>query len=150
MEKGNWGDPKRLWGLEKTYDAGRMIDIYEAIKGLPIYDIVDIACGVGIVADGLQWKNLEWNIEQFDIKSYPEWEFLEVKPYVEDVMEFIKIDRKYDLVMMLNSYRNWDGEDKELFDAWVKRNAKYFITSGGRGVPIGKDVHGFMLMLETL
>lgn len=146
MEEDFGLDKRRIWGLEKIYGPGRAIQIYEAIKDLDIKTAVDIACGVGLVAETLHWVVGEW--EQFDIKSYPEWEHLEVKPTVQDVREFIKTDKKYDLVLFLNSYRNWEGEDKNNFDKWVKTHAKYFITSGvGEGEKIGKDIKNYILKL---
>lgn len=157
MMKGDWGNPKRFWGLEQRYDAGRMIDIYDAIKVLPIESILDVACGTGIILDGLWWKMQKHTMKQFDIEEYPEWQYLEVKPEKRDVMEFIKKDRAYDLVMFLNAYRNWDDEPRERFNSWLKRNAKYFITSYEGENPasnnwkvIGRDVKGHNLKLYIL
>lgn len=150
MEKSDWGHPKRIWGLENRYDAGRMIPIHEAIKNLPIKNIVDVACGVGIVADGLKWV-MNAEIEQFDIINYPEWEFLSVKPQIKDVDDFMREDKHYDLVLFLNSYRNWDK--KEEFNHWLKGHAKYFITSGAElpnGTEIGMDVKGHALKLYEI
>lgn len=149
MITGDWGNPKRIWGLEETYDAGRMIQIYEAIRDLPITSIIDVACGTGIIADGLAWTR-KWDVYQFDIEQYPEWKHLDVIPVKMDVMDFIKIDKSYDLVMFLNAYRNWDEKPRSMFDEWLKRNAKYFITSDGKGEAIGKDVKGHTLTLEKL
>jgi hypothetical protein len=48
-------------------------------------------------------------------------------------------DTVYDVVMMLNSYRNWKkkskhvphrDKDRKEFDEWLVKHCKYFITSG--------------------
>ena len=152
MDKRDWGFEERVWGLEESYDAGRMIPIYLAIKDRNVKSILDVACGVGLIADGLTWMWDDRDIEQFDIIEYPEWRGLKVKPFKKDVMDFIKEDKHYDVVMFLNSYRNWDK--KEQFNEWLKRNARYFITSGAN-LPykkeiIGKDVKGHNLELYTI
>jgi hypothetical protein len=157
METGDWGaDKRRIWGLEPYYDPGRAIQIHEAIKGLKIKTVIDMACGVGIVAESLAWV-IPGHFTQFDIEEYPEWEFLKIKPTKADLFQFIKEDTKFDLVLMLNSYRNWDEEPRKEFNGWLKRNAKYFITSYEGENPvcdnwsvIGKDVKGHSLKLYTL
>lgn len=147
METGDWGRPERIWGLNIPADPGRAIQIYEAIKDLEIKSIVDVACGVGLVAEGLHWvMPKECEIEHFDIEEYQEWSCLRLKPSVGNLFDFITVDKKYDLVMFLNSYRNWDEEPREKFNSWLKRNAKYFITSGEYGPTedykvIGDDYH---------
>lgn len=148
MEKGNWGHPKRVWGIEPRYDSGRMIPIYEAIKNLKFDSLIDIACGNGIIADGLKWVFPNVNITQFDFWKYKEWKNLSVTPYQMDVVDFIKEDKHYDVVLFLNSYRNWD--EQEQFNRWVKTHARYFITSGGNFTGkkiIGKDCKGYDLEL---
>lgn len=157
MDKQDWGNPKRIWGLEPNYDSGRMIDIYLAIKDLPVESIVDVACGTGIILDGLWWKFQKHTMSQFDIEEYPEWQHLHVKPDKKDIEDFIKEDKSFDLVMFLNAYRNWDLEPKMKFNDWLKRNAKYFITSNlGDDGPsekvliIGRDAKGYELKLYEL
>lgn len=150
MIRGDWGKPERVWGLEPYYDPGRMIQIYEAIKDLNIKRVVDVACGVGLIAEGLSWVIPYTTFQQFDIEEYPEWQHLRVKPTVRDLNEFIKTDESFDLVLMLNSYRNWDDEPRGRFNEWLSRNAKYFISSGIDGKVIGKDVKGHDLVLKTL
>lgn len=144
----------RYWGLEPTYDAGRMIDIYLALQGKEWGSLVDVACGTGIIADGLKWVRPLATIDQFDIEEYPEWRHLNVRPEKLDVNEFIKRDRKYDVVLFLNSYRNTEtGFDKAAFDEWLLGHAKYFITSGGFDAPseyIGQDVKNYQLKLYTI
>jgi hypothetical protein len=148
----------RYWGLEPTYDAGRLIPIYEALKTRvgDEFSLVDVACGVGIIADGLKWMYPKADITQFDVMEYPEWAHLNVKPSVMDVKEFIQTDKKYDVVLFLNSYRNEKegfSEIKADFDAWVKKHARYFITSGlfpAHDATIGSDVKGHSLKLYTL
>lgn len=90
---------------------------------------------------------------QFDINAYPEWKHLSVESEVKDVMDFVKEDKKYDLVLFLNSYRNWDDESRRKFDKWLNNNAKYFITSGNSregGEIIGNDGRGFPLKLYEI
>lgn len=150
MTKGNWGMPERIWGLEPTYDAGRVLQIYDAIKPLPIKSVVDIACGTGIIGDCLSWVG--YQVRLFDIVSYPEWKHLRVFPGILNVYNFLEEVTRYDLVLFLNSYRNWD--DKELFNDWLKNHASYFITSGdgpnNNYKVIGKDVKNHDLKLYTL
>jgi hypothetical protein len=156
MITGDWGKKERIWGLESYYDPGRAIQIYEAVKDLGIKRTVDIACGVGLVAESLSWV-IEGTFQQFDIEEYPEWKQLVIRPTVNDLTEFIKKDEKFDLVLMLNAYRNWDEEPRTEFNKWLKRNAKYFITSyeGENHVSnnwkvIGTDVKGHALKLYEL
>lgn len=156
MVEGNWGSKERIWGLEPYYDPGRAIQVYEAIKDLDIKTVIDMACGVGLVVESLAWC-FPSHYAQFDIEEYPEWEFLRIKPYKADFFKFIEQDTKFDLVLMLNSYRNWDEEPRNVFNKWLKRNAKYFITSYEGENPvsdtwkvIGKDVKGHSLKLYTL
>ena len=153
MIKGDWGHEKRIWGIESTYDAGRMIQIYEAIKDLEFESLIDIACGEGIIADGLSWVFPDKDITQFDFCEYPEWKKLKVIPYKKDVMDFIKEDQKYDVVLFLNSYRNWDKKDE--FNNWLYNHAEYFITSGDNNIErdkkeIGVDVKGYKLELYKI
>lgn len=116
-----------IWNLQIPYDSGRMIQIYEAIKDLPIDSIVEIACGYGIIADGLSWVFPDKKITQFDIFKNDSWKHLKIKPYIMDVMDFTKRIDHYDLVIFLNSFRNW--ENKKQFKEWLKTHAKYFISS---------------------
>lgn len=151
LDKDKWGRKERIWGLEPYYDPGRAIEIYEAVKDLHITSIVDIACGVGIVLESLAWV-IDADCEQFDIEEYPEWKHLVIRPTKRDLTEFIKTDEKFDLVLMLNSYRNWDEEPRERLNQWLIRNAKYFITGGEYGPNkygkvIGTDVKGHKMKL---
>ena len=155
MEKRDWGFPERIWGIEKEYDAGRIGYIYDALKKLPHnFSLVDVACGEGIIADGIQYLFPEARVSQFDIVSYQEWGHLRVKPYQMNVDDFMKRDEKYDVVMFLNSFRNWEEKERGTFIEWLKRNARYFITSGQdigfAKETIGKDVKGYSLDMYTL
>ena len=138
---------ERIWGIENEYDTGRIAYIYEFIKKLGIqeFSLVDVACGNGLIADGLAYLFPKSKTEQFDIFYYPEWNHLRVKPQCIDLEEFIKQGRSYDVVLFLNSYRNYDGKQREKFNEWVTTHAKYFICSGGNfgnSEIIGKDVKG--------
>lgn len=157
MVGGDWGAKERIWGLEPYYDPGRAIDIYEAVKDLGIESILDVACGVGLILESLSWKIPCHKYHQFDVEQYPEWKSLVISPQKEDLFEYIKRDDSYDLVLMLNAYRNWDEEPREEFNRWLKRNAKYFITSYEGENPIcdnwsviGKDVKGHDLKLYKI
>ena len=113
-----------------------------------------MACGVGLVLESLGWV-IDADCEQFDIEGYPEWNHLVIRPSVMNLEEFIATDKSFDLVLMLNSYRNWDEEPREKLNQWLKRNAKYFITGGEygpneSGKVIGTDVKGFKLKLYDL
>ncbi len=66
------------------------------------------------------------------------------------VQNLVKNNEHYDVVMMLDSYRNWEGEVKEKFDRWLSKNVTYFITSGENAPrwhseKIGEDVKYFPL-----
>jgi len=156
MNKEDWGHPNRLWGLESYYDPGRAIEIYEAIKDLRIESILDIACGNGLVLESLSWMK-EGRYEQFDIVDYPEWGQLRIKPFREELQCYIKERHPFDLIMFLNAYRNWDEEPKKQFNEWVRRNAKYFISSNPTDDGpsddwkiIGRDCKNYELKLDTL
>jgi hypothetical protein len=143
----------KYWNTEPNYDPGRMIQIARALEGIEWKSLVDIACGEGIIAEGLSWIFKEKEISQFDIKSYPEWKHLRVRTEEKDLVDFIKEDRHYDVVLFLNSYRNGNegfGEVKDEFDAWLKRNAVYFITSGTDGDVIGEEVKGHNLIIRKV
>jgi len=158
MEKGDWGRPERIWGLNIQVDPGRAIQIYEAIKDLKVKSVLDIACGLGLVVESLHWV-MDCDMEHFDIEPYKEWDRLRVKPSVKNLFDFIKEDKPYDVVLFLNSYRNWDEEPRKKFNDWLRRNAKYFITSGDYGpkeeyTVIGEDYHNdydkYQLKMYTL
>jgi hypothetical protein len=137
-----------IWNLQKEYEAGRMIEIYEAIKDLPIDSIVEVACGYGTISDGLKWVFPNKDISQFDVFENEAWSHLRVKPYIYDVLDFMKSDEKYDLVIFLNSFRNWNLQSE--FKDWLKTHAKYFISSeiGEPGVQvIGTDGRNHALQL---
>lgn len=143
----------KYWGIEPRYDSGRMIEIARALEGIEWHSLVDIACGEGLIADGLSWVFKDKDISQFDIETYPEWSHLSIRTEQKDVADFIKEEKKYDVVLFLNSYRNeQDGfsEVKEAFDAWLQRNATYFITSAREGAVIGNDVKGFKLIIKKI
>lgn len=136
------------WGLEPYYDPGRMIHIYEALKGKEWESLLDVACGVGIVTEGLSWMYGDKSFKQFDIEEYPEWKHLKVKPEVRMVEDLLESDEKYDVILFLNSFRNWDKQEQ--FLEWLKGHCKYFISSGVDGEVIGRDVKGHNLILKTL
>ena len=123
-------DTQSIWGINKNYEAYRIVPIYYALKDLDLpsnFTIVDIACGHGIIIDAVASLFRECRALAVDINEYPEWAHLGVRKRVISIQEFIKQGRQFDVVMMLNSYRNWIGQDKDEFDEWVKKNVRYFI-----------------------
>lgn len=135
-------NPDSLWGIERFSDTPeRMIFIYEALKKLNLpedFSIIDIAAGRGVVLGGLVGIFPQCNASILDIVKYDyDWAKLprRVKRYVMPLQKFIKnSDKVFDVVMMLNSYRNWNGdktgEVKRGFDEWLFSHARYFVTSG--------------------
>ncbi len=135
-----------LWGIESNSDTPeRLIFIYEALVKLNLpsnFSIVDIAGGRGVVLNGIAGIFPECKPTIVDITSYDyDWgkHRQSIKQIVMPLQEFIKVtDEIYDVVMMLNSYRNWGKneklpqriESKNNFDKWLIEHAKYFITSG--------------------
>ena len=70
-----------------------------------------------------------------------------------DVMEKIKENKLYDIVIMLNSFRNWNSPDREKFVNWLDDNTKYFITSTNlpyRKSVIGKDFYNVDMELYLI
>lgn len=134
--------PDSLWGIERFSDKPeRMIFIYEALVklGLPDnFSIIDIAAGRGVVLNGVAGIFPNCDASILDVVAYPyDWAKIprRVKRYVMPLQKFIKkSDKVYDVVMMLNSYRNWNADRSGLarkdFNHWLESNAKYFITSG--------------------
>jgi len=148
-----------IWGINKNYDTYRIVPIYSALKELDLpsdFKIVDIACGHGIIIDAVSSLFKECRALAVDIQEYPEWAHLGVNKKVIPLQEFIKQGRQFDVVMMLNSYRNWSGKDKDEFDEWLKNNVKYFITLGDNfqfyksKKYIGEDCKNFNLFVYTI
>ena len=161
---------KKLWGIERTSNRPeRLVYIYEALKKIDLpknFKLVDIACGYGVIVDGLGALFPDATISGVDIVKYKQWDmisdFFGVKMIQMPLQDFIKLDNKYDVVMMLNSYRNWTVQKnmnkrsvaKYNFDKWLLSHAKYFITSKGnltyKKIIIGSDFRGYEIELYTL
>lgn len=153
-----------IWGIEWDSDQPqRLIYIYDAIKKLNLpsdLSIIDVACGHATVINGLRRIFLDSKCKIVDIRRYKEWDNI-AKSIVKielPLQRFIlEDDNKYDIVMMLNSYRFWDknGKERIAFDKWLIEHAKYFITSDGK-LPYekcdiaGNDYRGFKLELYKL
>ncbi len=159
-----------LWGIERKSDTPeRLIFIYEALVKLnlpPTFSIIDIAAGRGVVINGLSGIFPECKPYIVDIMKYDyDWGKFSrrIKCFVMPVQDFIK--RKcgiFDVVMMLNSYRNWSeevGTSHEIkrgrndFDEWLIKHAKYFITSGAKlpyeqGEIRGHDFKGVLQLFK--
>ena len=96
-----------------------------------------------MVINGIAGLFPECKPKIIDIREY-KYDWSKLRPQVEQVVmplqNFIKQDDKvYDVVMMLNSYRNWRKKSKNAphransrneFDEWLINHCKYFITSG--------------------
>jgi len=132
----------RLWGIERRSDTPeRLIFIYEALTKLnlpPDFSIIDIAGGRGVILNGIAGAFPECHPEILDIVEY-KYDWRKFRPniviHVIPLQDFIKDknNKIYDVVMMLNSYRNWKNIDHQIridFDRWLTEHAKYFITSG--------------------
>lgn len=135
----------KLWGIERRSDTPeRIVFIYEALQRLVDegklpndFSIIDIAGGRGVVLNGL--AGLFTCVPTIlDFNSYPDWRYLKtsIKMLVKPLQEYIKEGHPHDVIMMLNSYRNWPKTNKsggikarQDFDRWVVKNAKYFVTS---------------------
>lgn len=140
----------KIWGIEPQYGLARIVPIYETLKKLPLaedFRLIDIACGYGLIADAIKGLFPQARVEQIDIRSYPEWKKLNVKPQKKTVQKLVEENEHYDVVMFLNSYRNWDGIDKDNFDEWLKGHCRYFIYSGDGGEVIGMDSKDHQLKL---
>jgi hypothetical protein len=166
---------KYLWGIERRSDTPeRLVFIYEALSKLdlaPDFSIIDIACGRAVVIDGLYGLFPKCRPTILDIEKY-EYDWAKLKrgivKLVMPLQEFIQRNNEtvYDVVMMLNSYRNWKGRkyvDKEhtqtrgaiknSFDLWLVDHARYFIASGAelpyeRGEIRGHDFHGELQLFK--
>ena len=112
--------------------------IVDALKDMPRFTILDIACGDGGVLNGVA-EALPCEATGIDIKEFKEWSSIKPKTKQISFQDFIKEDKKFDVVMMLDTYRNWINHkyvdlqkaaaDKVELDKWILKNAKYFITS---------------------
>lgn len=136
----------RIWGIETNSDCpDRIVYVYEAIKKLELkedFSIVDIAAGHGTIVNGLMRLFPKCTATIVDIVEYPQWVDISskrVRKLVIPLQEFIKdwAKEKYDIVMMLNSFRLWDNgkmrtRAREEFLEWLPKHADYFITSGGK------------------
>jgi len=136
----------KLWGYNAADRYARADEIIAAITKLNLpedFSIVDIACGDGGVLNKVKEAFPQCKAFGFDIEPPPE----AVNVTQGDLQDFIKDNHNhYDIVMMLNSYRNWHGKAKLDFDEWCSFHTHYFITSL-KGRQIGIDTHDFPLML---
>lgn len=151
-------EDKILWGIERKSDTPeRLVFIYEALMKLnlpPNFSIIDIAGGHGVIINGIAGLFSECRPTIIDIKRYEgDWERLRyrVRKVVMPLQDFIKRKGNYDVVMMLNSYRNWKADKKNPeriiarneFDTWLVGHVKYFITSGANLPYEQGDIRGW-------
>ena len=166
-------EDKILWGIERKSDTPeRIVFIYEALMKLnlpPDFSILDMAGGRGVVLNAIAGIFPECKPTIVDIRYYEyDWRKFrrQVKQVVTPLQDFIESKcGVYDVVMMLNSYRNWKDvarrpgtilyrtEARKGFDKWLVEHAKYFITSGAdlpyeQGEIRGHDYRGMLQLFK--
>jgi hypothetical protein len=142
-----------IWGIEPVNDDKRADCIIAALQNFEWESMVDIACGEGVVPRYVKKEFPDHEVAGVDINQYRTWGGERARFIQMPLQEFIRDDRMWDVVVMLNSYRNWEGPEKQAFNAWLDAKAKYFITSGKfrrGGTRIGMDLHDFPIKLYKL
>jgi len=150
----------KIWDLESRSDRpDRIIYIYEAIKKLNLpkdFSVVDIACGHGVVANGLIKLFSGSKITITDIRAYSEWLNIsnKIKKIEMPLQLFIDSEygeKMYDVILMLNSYRfmttkkngkrGIEGIAREKLDEWILNHCNYFLTSNSlfSSIPFWKN-----------
>lgn len=148
----------RLWNVDGYQADKRGSQIAAALEELDLpedFSILEAACGYGNVLNDIVANFPDCKPLGTDLVSYDEWDLMDVPLEVKPLQDLIKKNQKWDVVVMLNSYRNWEGELKEQFDAWLTKNATYFISSGDNHPDwpyqeIGLDTHNITLKLFTV
>lgn len=142
-----------IWQNDGEGSINRARDIISALEKLKLpesFRIVDIACGNGKIISEI--KQAFPNCEAYgnDILDF-DWG-KDVTFICAPLQEFIKNNKGFDVIIMLNSYRNWEGKEKDDFDVWLKQNTKYFITSlpWTNVETIGKDTWDTDMQLITI
>ena len=143
---------KKIWDIERRSDKPeRIVFIYNALKKLNLpsnFSILDMAGGRGVVLNGLSGLFPKCQPTIVDIRSYENDWFkfrANIKTIISPLQDFIKsTEQKFDVVMMLNCYRNWSkhAEVKLLVDKWLETHTKYFVTSGCRTTWEQLDITG--------
>jgi ubiquinone/menaquinone biosynthesis C-methylase UbiE len=134
----------RYWNLNDRNETERYVYIYRELGAGFSGSIVDIGCGSGTIISKLQEKYPEAQCIGVDIDTHSLWIESKAKMIQMDIMDFIKQDNKYDVVLMLNSFRNWNSPERLVFTEWLDKHADKFITSTNlpyRKTVIGKDYH---------
>ena len=119
-----------IWGDKSGVSTSRTEALLKALRelNLPVnFSIVDIACGQGTDLESVLDSFPYCNALGIDILEFPEWEGKSARFKKEPLQDFIKMPSKWNVVMMLNSYRNWEGSEKVAFDEWKKTHTEYFI-----------------------
>jgi hypothetical protein len=128
----------KLWEngyVQKTNDKDRFEAIQTFIEKAnlsPNSYIIDVCCGTGGVIGMLKDYFSDFVCIGIDILEYPEWfKYPKVHFTRLSIQDLVKVKQAYDVIMLLNTYRNWSGHEglKKQFDKWIKNNAKYFIAS---------------------
>lgn len=133
---------KQIWGIEELDSPDQLLrgveradHIIRAIGKLQNnrfdFSILDIACGDGGVLNRIKEEYPQCKELGIDINYFDSWKDIKARTQQISLQEFMKTDaeQKWDYVLMLNSYRNTPPAFKKEIDAWLKQNAKYFITS---------------------
>lgn len=146
----------RIWQNDGKEEPNRGANIiieltrlHNANKLSEAFQILDIAAGNANVLAEIKHAFPKCKAEAIDIVPFPEWDRHDFPCIPMALQEFIhKDNRQYEVVMMLNSYRNWTGPEKEEFDRWIYSHAKFFVTSFS-GKFIGTDTNDFpMIMID--
>ena len=139
-----------IWGIsnDAVSRADEIIPQLENPK-----KILDICCGEGLTLSKIKKAFPDCYCLGIDITDFPQWKDSEAEFRTIDLVDFIKTNEEFDYVLMLNSFRNWEGETKDALVKWLTENIRYFITS--TNLPyvkkvIGSDVKNIDLELYDL
>lgn len=144
----------KIWendGRESTTRGGEIIkEIKSLLDGNRIqadFRIIDVASGNANMLAAIFAAFPDCRASAIDYVKFPEWQAHDFPCIQMSIQDFMHMDDgKYDVVMMMNSYRNWRGSEKEEFDRWVQEHARYFLTSLN-AKHIGEDTFDLPMML---
>lgn len=156
----------RIWGTPRAHGDDRNRDIESFLRGTygeGPFSYLDLCCGNGDVLIYLATAFPMGIFIGVDI-VHPDLPILtNLTFYQEPFQTFIARPDKYSVVSLLDTYRNWPEEfrkDQEDFHRWLSPHTDYFICSLAnikdldvlpfKGTPIGRDSHGYPLILCQL
>lgn len=160
LECQDWGPPRKKDDFRRNK---YIIEELRSIYGDNPFTVLDLACGLANILSEISAIFPNSSCSGVDVVDYEErypgrYAFLEQK-----VQDFIReTDKEFDVVIMLESYRNWDwetgdklkrygGKFRNEFDNWVRRHAKHFIFTGDskwESRSIGKDDYFDILICD--